>query len=132
MSIEDNKEIVRKFCGLFNTGNIPAILGTMAEDATWWVNGKSHLYDGAGIRTKSDMEKSWQGLYSRLEGGLQLNIVAMTAEDNRVAAEVRSFGPTTVGTVYENDYHFLFCIRDGEIAEVREYGDMMHAVEIFG
>jgi len=49
-----------------------------------------------------------------------------------VAAEVRSHGKTTAGSVYQDDYHMLLTLRDGKIATVREYMDPMHAVEIFG
>nr|WP_275425954.1 nuclear transport factor 2 family protein [Salinicola peritrichatus] len=71
-------------------------------------------------------------LYASLQGGLKMEVVGMIAEDDRVAAEIRSYATTKTGKIYENDYHMIFRIRAGKIAEVKEYTDLMHATEIFG
>lgn len=63
---------------------------------------------------------------------IQMTIVGMTAEDDRVAVEATSFGPMKTGPNYENRYHFLFRIRDGKVFEVREYSCSYHAEKIFG
>jgi ketosteroid isomerase-like protein len=54
----------------------------------------------------------------------------LTAEGDRVAAEVESYGETTTGKIYNNLYHFLFEVRDGKIQSVRGYLDTMHAKEV--
>lgn len=132
MSIEENKRLVQKFCGYFAHSDIASVLDMMTDDATWWINGKPHLFPNSGLKTKAEMAQLWPGLYSALEGGLEMNVIAMIAEGDLVAAEIRSHGVAKSGKVYENEYHFLFRLRDGKVAEVKEYGDMMHAVEVFG
>lgn len=132
MSVQDNKHIVRKFFGYFELSDIDSVLNLMAEDATWWVNGKPHLFAGSGIKTKRQMEKIWHDMYSTLDGVLRMTLIDMLGEDDRVAAEVRSHASLKSGKVYENDYHFLVRLRDGKIVEVKEYADMMHAAEVFG
>lgn len=132
MSTKDNKRLVEEFCGHFARSEISDVLAMMADQATWWVNGIPHLFAGSGIKTKSEMAAIWPGLYARLEGALEMTVTGMVAEDDHVAAEVRSHAVTKTGKVYENEYLLLFLIRDGKIVRVKEYTDPMHAVEIFG
>src|SRR5262249_31495743 len=48
-------------------------------------------------------------------------IHSLTAEEDRVVAEFRSRGILSNGDDYQNDYLFLFRVRDGRIAYVGEY-----------
>lgn len=48
-------------------------------------------------------------------------IHSLTAEEDRVVAEFRSNGTLLNGDAYQNDYLFLFRVRDGRIAYVGEY-----------
>ena len=66
------------------------------------------------------------------DGGMRFTVHALTAEGDRVAAEVESYTPTAYGTLYNNHYHMMFEFRDGRIAVVKEYGDTAHARDIFG
>ena len=132
MSTLHNKCIVETFCSHFQHADIDDVLAMMHDDATWWVNGKTHLFSGAGSKTRAQMTHIWEGLYILLDGGLEMQVLSMIAEGEYVAAEVRSHATTKRGAVYENDYHFLFRIVEGKIAQVKEYTDLMHAKEVFG
>jgi ketosteroid isomerase-like protein len=132
MSIATNKAIVERFNGLFADGALADILGLMTEDATWTVKGKPHLFAGARTYNKAEMEGVWEALYAKLDGTLRMDVIGMTAEDDRVAAEIRSHAVTKAGATYANDYHMLFTLRGGRVASVVEYTDLMHAAEIFG
>jgi hypothetical protein len=55
----------------------------------------------------------------------------VTREGDRVALETESSTPLKNGTVYNNQYHFLFIFKDGRIAELREYHNTAHAREIW-
>jgi ketosteroid isomerase-like protein len=132
MSTEENKRVVQAFMDLFEGAAIMDALDLMTDDATWQVVGKPHLYGGAGVQTKAQMARIWPELFARLEGGLQMRVIGMIAEGDLVAAEVRSDATTRTGKRYENDYHFLITVRDGRIAAVKEYTDLMHAAEVFG
>ena len=52
--------------------------------------------------------------------------------ETTVAVEAESYGETTDGNVYNNEYHWLFEVRDGKIQGAREYMCTAHAVEVFG
>ena len=132
MSTEENKGIVAAYLGHFGRSDIQAVLADMTDDATWWVVGRPELFRGAGTRTKAEMADAWRDLYAVLNGGLAMNVVTMTAEGDRVSAEVRSDAHTKGGKDYQNDYHMLFTVRDGKIAAVREYTDLIYAMSVLG
>ena len=55
----------------------------------------------------------------------------MVAEGDKVAVEAESYAKTVTGGVYNNHYHFLITVRDGQIAGVKEYMDTLHAKQVF-
>ena len=56
-----------------------------------------------------------------VDGGIHFTVHSLTAEDDRVAAEVESLAELTSGAVYNNHYHMLFFFRGDKIVEVREW-----------
>jgi ketosteroid isomerase-like protein len=104
----------------------------MDEDATWWILGKPHLFPSAGTKSKADMERIWGGLFRHMKDGLEMTVIGMVAEGDKVAAEIRSHAKLTDGRLYENQYHMLFTLRQGKIVEVREYADTLLIVHLFG
>lgn len=65
-------------------------------------------------------------------GGIDFELDALTAEGDRVAAEVRSFATLVNGRVYNNHYHMLFIFDGDRIVRVKEYNDTLHAHQTFG
>lgn len=74
----------------------------------------------------------FRNMFSAYTNGLDMEIINMVGEGDSVAAEAQSRSITKSGRIYENEYFFLFKIRDGKIAIVREYTDLMHVQETFG
>ena len=68
------------------------------------------------------------GLYD-LDVGLQIEMLSMTAEEDRVSAELTITSKSALGAPYHNFYHFLFRVRDGRIVEIREHLDSHYAFE---
>jgi ketosteroid isomerase-like protein len=66
-----------------------------------------------------------------MKNGLQMRLGPMTAEGDRVAAEVESYGENPDGSIYNNQYHFVFVIRDSKLVEVKEYLDTQHTFAVF-
>lgn len=132
MSVEANKLLVLAFCDHFGASNADGLVDGMTEDATWWVNGKPHLFSSAGTKTKAEAASMFRNMLNAYEDGLNMTVINMIGEGDSVAAEARSHGITKFGKTYQNEYFFLFNFRDGKIASVREYTDLMHVQEIFG
>lgn len=130
MNTNANKTLVGRFLNHFEMGGVNALLDMMSHDATWWVNGKPHLFAFAGLKTRAEMRPALEELFAFFSGGIRMELKSLIGEDDMVAVEARSHGMTTSGKHYENEYHILFRLRDGEIVEIREYTDPMHAVEV--
>jgi ketosteroid isomerase-like protein len=127
MSAEDNKKVVLGFFENMNAGNGAAVLGALADSATWWVAGNFAL---SGTKTKAQFAQLIGELGARIDGALRVTPVGVTAEGDRVAVEAESYARMKNGKTYQNKYHFLFVVRDGKIQQVKEYLDTMHANEV--
>ncbi len=132
MRLHENKQAVLGFCTHFKRAVIADLLDGMSEDATWWILGKPNLFSGAGTKSKADMERIWGDLFRHMRDGLQMTVIGMVAEGDKVAAEIRSHADLTDGRVYENQYHMLFTLRRGKIVEVKEYADTLLIANVFG
>ena len=132
MSIEDNKQTVREYLAHFKNAAVTDLLDAMSEDATWWILGKPHLFSSAGTKSKADMERIWGNLFGSMKDGLEMSVIGMVAERDKVAAEIRSRADLMDGRVYENQYHMLFTLRQGKIVEVKEYADTLLIASMFG
>jgi len=132
MNILANKNVVKLFLSHFERGDVNKLLDMMSDDATWWVNGKPHLFAFAGLKTKAEMGSVFDALFASFDGGLTMELKSSIGEGDIVAVEASSYGITKGGKHYQNEYHLLFVLRDMKIVEVREYTDPMHAVEVLG
>jgi uncharacterized protein len=127
MSAEDNKRFILGFFEDLTAGKGDAVLGAMADSATWWVLGNFPL---SGTKTKAQFAELIGQLGSKIDGGLRVTPTGLTAEGDRVAVEAESFAKMKNGKTYQNKYHFLFIVRDGKIQSVKEYLDTIHANEV--
>ncbi|MBY0334514.1 MAG: nuclear transport factor 2 family protein [Acetobacteraceae bacterium] len=132
MTIDENKQVVRAFCAHFKDARIGDLLDAMSDDATWWILGKPHLFSGAGTKSRAEMERIWGHLFRHMKDGLDMSVIGMVAEGDKVAAEIRSHADLKDGRVYENQYHMLFTLRQGKIIEVKEYADTLLIATMFG
>jgi len=130
MDITVNKNFVKLFLSHFETGDAAKLLEMMSDDATWWVNGKPHLFAFAGLKTKTEMRSVFDELFKSFDGGLKMEMTSSIGEGDVVAVEARSFAVTNSGKAYENEYHILFRLRNSKVVEVREYTDPMHAIDV--
>jgi uncharacterized protein len=105
-------QLVHDFFDAVVAGELPESL--LTPDMTGWTTlqgpiGKTE-YQGA-IRMLAKMSAR----------PLAFTIDAITAEEDRAVAEVRSEGTLVNGQPYANTYVFAFRIRDGRIASVAEH-----------
>jgi uncharacterized protein len=130
MNLEQHKQIAKDFLAASAVHDADRLASLMTDDATYWVQGKPHLFPYAGEKTKAEIYKYMQ-TPSIFKDGLAQTIGAVTAEENRVAIEVEVRGIAPGGKLYNNTYHYLFMFRDGKISKIKEYVDTYHAAEIF-
>jgi ketosteroid isomerase-like protein len=128
METERNRQVVRRYFDAVNSGDIDTISSLFDDEVSFWV--PPSLPDGVEFRGKDAVMKLFTesvGLYDT-EAGLSVTIHSLTADEDRVAAElvIRSRAAAG-GAPYENWYHFLFRIRDGKIVQIREHLDSLYA-----
>jgi ketosteroid isomerase-like protein len=122
-----NKVVARKFFATLSRADSATIAEMYADDAVLWTAGTLPF---SGRFTKAQAIQGMDAILSLFPDGLTFTIRATTAEGERVAIEAESHGRHVSGKIYHNQYHFLMIIRDGKVAEFREYMDTMHANEV--
>ncbi|MCB2061833.1 MAG: nuclear transport factor 2 family protein [Novosphingobium sp.] len=106
-------QIVRRFIQAMSDGNITDELVT--ADFKVWILGTPELVD-------RDAYADGIALLPRVfPDRLAFTIHSLTAEDDRVIAEFSGHGVTRDGKTYDNDYLYLFKIRDGKVYFLAEY-----------
>ena len=128
-----NKKIVLTFLEALCRGDRDAARAAFWQDATW---SYPPSLGGPGVHRGRDAifdvyfavdEK----LYETGTREYDIEILGATAEDDRVAVEMRHRGRTTDGRPYESDYHVLYELRDGRISAVREYFDSLYVRRLY-
>ena len=120
--------ITQAFAGLEH-GDPSAFIPLFAPDIAWRVMGSSAWSKRAfGL---ADVERDLVGpLFARFA---YRNIPELImADEDRVVVLAKGHAETMEGRTYANDYCFVFRLRDGMIAEVREYMDTILADEVLG
>ena len=109
---QSNHQLVRDFFAVLPTGNLPDEL--LTPDMTAWTT-------TSGASDKARFQGGVKLLASIFSGSLRYSIDSLTAEEDRVAAEVQSRGTLVNGEDFHNTHVFMFRIRDGRIASVAEH-----------
>ena len=131
MSTEKNKKIVGEFFERFSAADVPGALGLLDDGVVWRVMGRE-----GGLPMSGEMDKNAIGeLIGTVKGaipnGMKLTPTGWTAEGDRVALEMESYGELASRKVYNNLYHFLVTVTDGKITAFREYMDTHHVKQVF-
>lgn len=106
-------DIANRFFAALSAGSLPDDL--LTDDMTAWTTSSGEncakaKYQG-GVRLVGSI----------FEGGATYIVDSLTAEDDRIAAEVHAYGTLVDGQVFENKYVFILRIREGKIASVAEH-----------
>ena len=112
---------------MINEKQSSEVLKLCTDDFRFWFPGAN-----GGFQTREQCRDTFDSIFDIFPQGLIFTLYEMTAEGERVALEAESHGLHTSGKTYNNHYHFLFRIRDGKIAEIREYADTAHARDVLG
>jgi len=107
-----NHQLARDFFSSIPGGKLPDSL--LTPDMTGWTTLQGHL-------DKQEYLVCINALKSLFSSPVVFTINSLTAEEDRVVAEVQSLGTLINGEEYRNIYVFVFLIRDGRIASVAEH-----------
>ena len=110
-----NHQIVRDFLAAMSGG--APLEDMVAPDLTAWT-ASSGAFEGSRFLGGVKL------LRSIFSSPIVYHVRSLTAEEDRVGAEVDGTGTLITGEPYANRYMFLFRIADGKIASVAEHTDV--------
>jgi ketosteroid isomerase-like protein len=125
--LEQNKAVVRRFFDLLSAGDADGLMAIYADTFFCWTAGSLPF---SGTHPRDEAKAMIRGVAAVFPTGWRFTVRTLTAEEDRVAAEAECSGVHVSGKRYEQRYHFLFRIRNGNIHELREYFDTMHANDV--
>lgn len=117
---KDSHRIVQSFFAAVRAGELPDAL--LTDDFTGWTTLQGRV-------SKAQYQAAIGTLARISREPLVFTIDAITAEDDRVVAEVRSQGVLIDGKPYANTYVFVLRVRDGLIASVAEHFNALIVLE---
>ncbi|MEV5277401.1 nuclear transport factor 2 family protein [Streptomyces sp. NPDC051994] len=128
---EASRAVVLAYMETLVTGDFDALREFFAPDATWTLAGDlplSRTWTGPG----EILDEFIPAMLSRLvPESLELEFGGVIADGERVFAEWNSRGLAKSGLRYDQHCLAVFTIRDGRIAEVREFfADTLHAKNV--
>lgn len=123
-----NKEIVRKFLTALGGGDAETLEGLITQDCYADCIGTSIV---SRTRDHDEVIRAAGYFKKTMKDGIRFEILNMTAEDDRVAVEADGIAELENGVRYDNQYHFLFFLRDGKVCKLREYMDTKLADDVF-
>jgi len=112
MSIESNKQLIENYFAATNRGDEQEILTFLADD---------FLFESM-LQAPKQFNFSWgreefaaapKNMSAMMHKPIKIWIESMIGEGDKVAVEAKSYGEMKSGKLYENVYHFLFTVRDG-------------------
>jgi ketosteroid isomerase-like protein len=129
--IEANKATAWRWIEAMVRGDIETMTAMLTDDCRVFVAGST---TAGGWQTRDQfvtrMTRVGGGTGSLFSGPMQVDVGAVTAEDDRVCVEMELHVPVTGGGTYNNQFHWLIRVRDGMIAEAKEYQDTLHAFDV--
>lgn len=125
MSAEVNKQAVEHYFSMMASGS-PDVPSLFTDDITWWVP-QSSPFGGTYVGRDAVLGLMGRGteLYD-LSVPMQTDIEQMVAEGDTVCVQLVLRARTAAGAEYENQYHFVFRLREGKICAVKEYVDTLY------
>jgi ketosteroid isomerase-like protein len=117
-----NHALIRRFFAEMCAGDLSDSL--LADDLTVWSSSSGSIGPA-----KAKYQFAVKLLQSLFPDKLSYEVKAMTAEEDRVVAEVQACGTLVDGQLYENTYVFIFRIRGAQIASIAEHFNVLTVQE---
>lgn len=131
MGIAENKRVVLDFYDAGARGDMDACFSLLADDITW-TNIGSTKFSGTYTGKQAIAEDLLGPLFSQLKAGISSHVEQLIAEGDIVVAQTSGTAETVGGVPYKNTYCQVIQVRDGRIANVKEYMDTALIDSVFG
>jgi uncharacterized protein len=131
MRASDSRAVVLEYVNALDRGDREELRAMFAPDATWWLSGDLPV-SGTWTGPAAIIDEFLGAMMSRLDISRPVvrDVKRVIADGDAVAVEWTTRATTRSGHFYENEYAFVFEVRDGRISTVREYFDTTRARRI--
>jgi ketosteroid isomerase-like protein len=127
--IHPNEAIIRSLYDAFRSGDMATVDRLLADDVTWHAPGNAQH---AGVRRgKAELYASMGRLAELTTGTLRSEVVDILANERRAVVIQRTLGHRDGRPDLDDREVIVFELRDGRVAEVREYPGDLHAMDSF-
>jgi uncharacterized protein len=125
---ERSRAVVLDYVSALNRGDPQELRAMFTPDATWWLSGDLPV-SGTWTGPKEIIDDFLAAMMGRLDASRPVSreVKRVIADADAVAVEWTTRATARDGSAYENDYAFVFEVRDGRICAVREYVDTAKA-----
>ena len=131
MSTEDNRRVVQSVFEAFGRGDIPGVLGFVAEDARWDAPGPPVVPFYGRRRGHAGAAEFFTQLGSNVEFE-KFEVGEFIAEGDTVVVTGSERGRVRAnGKTYEMDWVLLFEVRGGKVVRFHCYDDTWAVAEAF-
>lgn len=117
--LQENKDVVQAFFKAVGRGDAEAASDLLSLDVVV-VSAVEGTSLTAGTRNYRQALEAIEVLSRVVMDGIDFEIVALTAEDDRVSIWLNGRSILVNGTEYNNQYHNLLTVREGKIVHMRE------------
>ena len=132
MTEQENVRTIQEAYASFQRGDVQAVLNVLTDDVEWVTPGPTGILPLAGHRRGRDEVAQFFSLLNGSEEVEQFEPQQYVAQGNKVVAFVKYRSRIkSTGHTADADLVHVFTVRDGKIAEFREYYDTAAAVEAY-
>jgi ketosteroid isomerase-like protein len=126
--LSENKSVALATLDALAKGELDKLDKFLADGAIYTIMGDTPI---SAPHTKQAFLGMVTQMRDSVDGDFIFTYGEVTAEDDRVCVEAKSFMTTRTGKDYRNEYHILFKIRGGKVLSVKEYSDTKHVMDTF-
>jgi ketosteroid isomerase-like protein len=125
------RAIVEEYWKKLGSGDMQGSMAMLSPDVTYVMTGKTPI-SGTFRGMAEAVEKLMKPVFSKIQD-LKLVPDEFIGEGDRVAVLAHGHARTSDGGTYENQYVFVYGVRDGKIVAVAEYLDTVEVeTKMFG
>ena len=124
---ERNKEVAKAYLKALGEGDPVLMDSVLADD---FYSDDRNSGPAGGRRSREVVVDFAAAGESLFKDGLRFEYESVTAENDRVVCQVKGFSTLADGREYNNQYVFVFYIRDGKIYRLDDYYDTKLADEL--
>ena len=131
MNAAENKRLIETIFAAIAAGDRAPFVAALADDVTMRVTG--HNSWSQTFRGKEALLRDLYGyLATLLADGRRTTPLRFIADDDHVAVEAVGEMRTRAGVPYTNEYCLIYRLKNGKIAEIREYLDSALCEQVLG